>query len=214
MLPNAATFVFTTFLFTVVPGQSFLFVTARALSLGRRGGFLSVLGNALGNTLGVLAMITAVSVGVDAIIGQGMVPFTAIKLVGAAYLLYLGAQAIRHRNANAPGDTRAVPQVAAWRLVWDGFFVGLTNTKVLVLFTAVMPQFVRHEAGAIPVQFALLALIFFAISFLCDIVWALAAGTLRTWFARTPTHLAYMGVVGGVMMIGLGVFLALSGSEG
>ncbi|MFC4562744.1 LysE family translocator [Nocardiopsis mangrovi] len=211
MLPatNAAAFALSALVLIVVPGPSVLFVIGRSLSLGRRGGFLSV----LGNSLGTLPVIAAVALGVGAVVAESVVVFTIIKIAGSLYLVYLGVQAVRHRNAhtevNAANDTRA----SSLRLLREGFLVGITNPKVVVFFVAVLPQFVSYEAGAIPLQLALLGLIFVAIALACDIVWAFTAGTARTWFARNPKRLSHMGAGGGVMMIGLGGTLVLTGNK-
>jgi threonine/homoserine/homoserine lactone efflux protein len=72
------------------------------------------------------------------------------------------------------------------RILREGFFVGATNPKSVVFFVAVLPQFVDHAAGAIPLQLALLGATFLVIALVSDSVWALAAGTARKWFARSP----------------------------
>ncbi len=83
----------------------------------------------------------------------------------------------------------------------------------MVFFVAVLPQFVSYENGAIPLKMATLGMIFFGIGLASDSVWALTAGTARTWFARNPKRLSHMGAGGGVVMIGLGGALALTGSK-
>lgn len=211
MLPaaNAWAFALAGFALIVIPGPSVLFVIGRSLSLGRKGGLLSVLGNALG----MLPAIALVSLGVGAIVAESVVVFTIIKFVGAAYLIYLGVQAIRHRNdhTEATASTRARP--SSFHLLREGFFVGVSNPKTIVFFVAVLPQFVNYESGAIPLQMAMLGMIFFAIALASDSVWALTAGTARAWFARNPKRLPRMGAGGGGMMIGLGGALALTGNK-
>lgn len=210
MLPaqNAGAFALAALALIVIPGPSVLFVIGRSLSLGRVGGILSVLGNALG----MIPAIVAVSLGVGALVAQSLVVLFVIKVLGAAYLVYLGVQAIRRRHDHVgagPDLTTARP--SARRLVLEGFVVGLSNPKTIVFFVAVLPQFVSYDAGAIPPQLALLGGIFFGIALACDSAWALTAGTARSWFARDPRRLARMGAGGGVMMIGLGGALAVTG---
>jgi threonine/homoserine/homoserine lactone efflux protein len=211
MIPaaNAWAFALVALALIVIPGPSVLFVVGRSLSLGRRGGFLSVVGNALG----MLPAIALVSMGVGAIVAESVVIFTVIKFAGAVYLIYLGVQAIRHRgdHLEAAGANGTAPTAA--RLIREGFVVGATNPKTLVFFVAVLPQFVSRESGYISVQMALLGLIFFAISLISDSVWAFTAGSLRAWFARDPRRVARMGAGGGVMMIGLGGVLAVAGNK-
>ncbi len=91
--------------------------------------------------------------------------------------------------------------------------MGVTNPKTIVFFVAVLPQFVSPDSGAVPLQLALLGGIFFVIALACDSVWALAAGMARAWFASDPRRLARMGAGGGVMLIGLGGALAVTGTR-
>ncbi|WP_308012997.1 LysE family translocator [Microbacterium tenebrionis] len=91
--------------------------------------------------------------------------------------------------------------------------MGVTNPKTIAFFVAVLPQFVALEAGPVWSQLFLLRVAFQLIAFSCDSIWALAAGTARAWFAKSPRCLSRMSATGGVMMIGLGGTLALTGSK-
>ncbi|MFF1571519.1 LysE family translocator [Leifsonia sp. NPDC058292] len=191
----------------VIPGPSVLFVIGRSLSLGRVGGLLSVVGNALG----MLPLIIAVALGIGAVVAQSIVLFTVIKFAGAAYLVYLGVQAIRHRRHTAVTHEATPPRRSHLRILSEGFVVGLTNPKSLVFFVAVLPQFVDYSGAWIPGQMFELGVVFLLIALACDSVWALAAGTARGWFGRSPKRVERLGATGGVMMIGLGGVLAFTG---
>ena len=206
-MESALTFAVASFLLIVIPGPSVLFVVGRSLSLGRRGGLLSVAGNELGGLL----PIAAVALGVGALVSQSVIAFTAVKLAGGAYLMYLGLQAIRHRRT--PVDEPSAAPKSGARLLWQGFVVGATNPKTIVFFVAVLPQFVDHNRGGIPGQILILGLIFTVIAFVCDSVWALVAGTARAWFARSPRRMSQMNATGGTMMIGLGGGLLFAGNK-
>jgi threonine/homoserine/homoserine lactone efflux protein len=206
--PNLLAFALASALLIVIPGPSVLFVLGRSLALGRRGGLLSVLGNALG----MLPAIAAVALGIGALVAQSVVVFTIVKVVGAAYLVFLGVQAIRHRKARAMPDASAVPRTT-FRLLLEGFVVGITNPKTIAFFVAVLPQFVDHGAGAIPLQLAELGLLFFLLALVMDGTWALIAGSARDWFARSPKRVEHLGAAGGVMMIGLGGTLLVTGAK-
>lgn len=200
-------FVLASVVIIVVPGPSVLFVIGRSIALGRRAGVLSVVGNALGTVPAVIA----VSFGVGAIVASSVVAFTALKIAGAVYLVWLGIQAIRHRHASplgAVGGSRS-----SWTLLRQGMVVGMTNPKTIAFFVAVLPQFVSPAAGAVWAQLLLLGLTFQVLALLCDSAWALAAGTARAWFARSPTRVSTLSATGGVMMIGLGGTLALTGAK-
>lgn len=206
---NVLAFALASAVLIAVPGPSVLFVIGRSLALGRRGGLLSVLGNALGELL----QIAAVALGVGVVLAQSVALFSIVKFAGAAYLVYLGVQAIRHRGgrAAAPGPPRPA---SVRRVLREGFIVGATNPKSVVFFVAVLPQFVDYPAGAIPLQLATLGVVFLLIALVSDSAWALAAGTARHWFARSPERISTLGTTGGIMMIGLGGVLALAGHTG
>lgn len=207
-LTNLLTFALAAALLIAVPGPSVLFVIGRSLALGRKGGLLSVLGNALGE----LVQIAAVALGVGVVLAQSVTLFAIVKFAGAAYLVYLGIQAVRHRGGST---TTADPSLSAstLRLLREGFIVGATNPKSIVFFVAVLPQFVDYSSGAIPVQLATLGAVFLLIALVSDSAWALAAGTARHWFARSPKRIATLSTTGGAMMIALGGTLALTGNK-
>jgi threonine/homoserine/homoserine lactone efflux protein len=185
-----------------------LFVIGRTLALGRKGGLLSVLGNAAGE----LVQIAAVALGVGVVLAQSLLLFSVVKFAGAAYLVYLGIQAIRHRGGGRTAADPSSPTSTA-RVLREVFIVGATNPKSIVFFVAVLPQFVDYSAGAIPAQLALLGAVFLLIALVSDSGWALVAGTARHWFARSPRRIAALSTTGGVMMIGLGGTLALTGTK-
>ncbi|MDR6504964.1 LysE family translocator [Arthrobacter oryzae] len=207
-LSNLLTFALAAAVLIAVPGPSVLFVIGRSLALGRKGGLLSVLGNALG----MIPQIVAVALGVGVALAQSVLLFTIVKFAGATYLVFLGVQAIRHRGRST---TAADPSRSAstFRVLREGFIVGATNPKSLVFFVAVLPQFVEYTAGAIPLQLAVLGAVFLLIALVSDSIWAIAAGTARQWFARSPRRISTLSTTGGAMMIALGGSLALTGTR-
>jgi threonine/homoserine/homoserine lactone efflux protein len=154
-----------------------------------------------------------VALGIGAVVAQSIVVFTIIKFAGAAYLVYLGVQAIRHRRHTAVTHEATPSRGSKLRILAEGFVVGLTNPKSLVFFVAVLPQFVDYSGGWIPGQMFELGVVFLVIALASDSVWAVAAGTARGWFARSPKRVERLGAAGGVMMIGLGGVLALTGNK-
>lgn len=202
-------FALAAFAIIVIPGPSVLFAVGRSIALGRRAGMLSV----LGNSLAILPIVAAVSLGLGLIVAESVVLFTVIKLVGALYIVYLGIHAIRHRKDGAIDAIANAPRRSTVRMLGEGFLVGISNPKLLVFFVAVLPQFVNFHAGAIPVQMMVLGIVFFAIAVLSDSTWALLAGLARGWFAKSPKRAERLSATGGVMLIGLGGVLALTGSK-
>ncbi|MFJ9209560.1 LysE family translocator [Streptomyces sp. NPDC102264] len=193
----------------VIPGPSVLFVIGRALAHGRRTAMATVLGNVIGS----YALVVAVALGIGALVERSVTIFLAVKLAGAAYLVFLGVQAFRHRK-DMRASAMAAPAGPArgdLRTVGDGFVVGITNPKGVVFFAAVLPQFVDHSAGHLPVQMLLLGLVPIAIGLVTDTLWGLGAAAARTWFARSERRLSAVGGAGGCAMIGLGVTVAVTG---
>ena len=191
----------------VIPGPSVLFTVGRALAYGRRTALATVCGNATGNYL----VATCIAVGVGSVVQRSAQVFLAVKLAGALYLVWLGVQAIRKRATLAEALSAGAPARSDRRAVREGFLVGVTNPKTFILFGAVLPQFVDRAAGDVPVQMLLLALISISIGLASDSAWALTAGGLRAWFARSPRRFALVGGAGGLAMIGVGISVAVTG---
>jgi threonine/homoserine/homoserine lactone efflux protein len=191
----------------IIPGPSVLFTIGRSLSLGRVGGLLTV----VGNSIGAFVITVAIAFGLGAILEDSVVLFTIVKVLGAAYIAFLGVQAIRHRNQKADTATTVVSRRGPWLTLWEGFVVGVTNVKTIIFLVAVLPLFVDHSTGGIPGQIMLLGAVFVAVALTSDSIWALVAGSAREWFGRSPKRMAGLSATGGVMMIGLGASVLFLG---
>ena len=203
-------FFVTVYVLILIPGPSVLFVISRGVSLGRRAALATVVGNASGFAL----QLALVSIGLGAIVARSDAVFTALKLVGAAYLVYLGVRNIRDRKQLAAIFGAApVARKRLSRIIREGFFVGATNPKGIIIFTAVLPQFIDRSQGHATLQLASLGAICIVIALLSDGIWALASGTARHWLGSSPRRLERMSATGGVMLVGLGVGLAVTGRK-
>ncbi|MFI5428968.1 LysE family translocator [Aeromicrobium sp. UC242_57] len=134
------TFGLAAFILIAIPGPSVVFVIGRALAYGRGVALMTV----LGNTLGLLAIVVLVAMGLGAIVQESIVVFMILKFVGAAYLIWLGVQAIRHRSAFSVADAGegAAPLLSRRTVVRQGFIVGFSNPKAFMIIGALLPQFV------------------------------------------------------------------------
>jgi threonine/homoserine/homoserine lactone efflux protein len=195
------------FVLIVIPGPSVLFVVGRGLAYGRRTALATVLGGIAGNYV----VAVAVAFGLGAVVQRSAVVFTAVKLVGALYLIWLGLQAIRHRRSLSDAFATAASSRPAPPAFREGFVVGVTNPKALILFGAVLPEFVDRAAGKVQLQMLLLALVSVGIGLVSDSVWGISASAVRSWFARSPRRLEVVGGTGGLAMIAVGVTVAVSG---
>ncbi|MBB4934482.1 threonine/homoserine/homoserine lactone efflux protein [Lipingzhangella halophila] len=196
------------FLLIVVPGPSVLFVVGRGFAYGRRVALFSAGGNALGE----MVLVAVVAVGLGTVVAQFTALLTAVKLAGAAYLVFLGVQTIRHRRELVPSERQPPPSAGqGWRGLWDGFVVGATNPKSLIFFIAALPQFASPAAGSLMLQMLVFGVVFNLIAVACDTCYALLAGTMRRWFLLVPRRMEVTGAISGWLMIGLGAHLALTG---
>jgi threonine/homoserine/homoserine lactone efflux protein len=191
-----------------IPGPSVVFVIGRALSYGRGVALASV----AGNSLGLLTVAVLVALGLGVVVQESVVVFSVLKYAGAAYLVWLGVEAVRRRREvdfgrDAGADVRAMSWRRAMR---QGYVVGASNPKGFVILGAVLPQFVDRAAGHVQVQMLLLGLLAFGIGLVSDGLWAVIAAQLRHWFARSRRRGEAVGGAGGLSMIGLGLALAVT----
>jgi threonine/homoserine/homoserine lactone efflux protein len=198
------TFAAMSFAIIVVPGPSVLFVIGRGVALGRRAALATVVGNAAG----AYVLVLLIAAGLGPLLERSERLLLAVKLVGAAYLLWLGFKAIRDRRKLTDALGTPVEPRRTRVILREGFVVGVLNPKVMLFFTAALPQFVAADGAPVPAQMAVLGLIFVAIALVSDSLWGLAAGTARSWLAGRPRHLEGIGAVGGGLMIAVGIRLA------
>lgn len=204
-------FVLAVYVIVLVPGPSVLFVVSRGVALGRRAALATV----LGNTCGLLFQLIVVCVGLGSLLAHSDAVFTAVKLIGAAYLMLLGIRAIRERRAlsGVLNPLGIAPRRPA-RIIREGFTVGATNPKGILVYTALLPQFIERGQGHTTLQLLSLGLVCVVIGLLSDSAWAMASGTAREWLGRSPRRLERMSAAGGATMVGLGAVMALSGRRG
>jgi threonine/homoserine/homoserine lactone efflux protein len=203
-------FLLTIYVVILTPGPSVLFVVSRGLALGRRAALATVAGNGGGFAL----QLVLVALGLGAIIARSNTVFVTLKLFGAAYLVYLGLHKIRDRKALAGALSAGAMAPKRMRTILrEGFLVGATNPKGIIIFTAILPQFVERSRGRTTLQLLSLGVIAIAIALLSDGAWAIGSGTARQWLGRSPRRLQWLSATGGVMLVGLGVGLAVTGRK-
>ena len=152
-----------------------------------------------------------VAFGLGAVVAESIVVFTVLKLAGAAYLVWLGVQALRHRRGVHVESGAARLPVGSARAMRQGFVVGVSNPKGFMIFAALLPQFVERSQGGVPMQMFVLGSVAVLLGLASDAVWATTASRLRDWFNASAGRGRALGTVGGVSMIGLGVGIALTG---
>jgi threonine/homoserine/homoserine lactone efflux protein len=178
MSPTFAAFLIASTILAVTPGPGVIYVVTRTLSRGRQAGLASVGGIALGN----LANATAASLGLAALLAASATAFAAMKLAGAAYLVFLGVKSLKPKPVvEVP---RATDRVSNIRLFADGFFVALLNPKTALFFAALLPQFINPDAPPLA-QALVLACVFVAIALCTDTIYVVAAAALAAKITAT-----------------------------
>jgi threonine/homoserine/homoserine lactone efflux protein len=193
-----ALFVGAALLLLVVPGPAVLYVVTQSIDRGRRAGLASV----AGIHTGTLVHIAAATVGLSALLASSVLAFDVVKYAGAAYLILVGIRRLAGRER--AGEQRA-PSRSLYR---QGIVVNVLNPKTALFFLAFLPQFIHPESGSVIGQFALLGIIFVALSICVTSALAISAGSVRGWLNRNRTIGRWQGKVIGSIYMALGVRLA------
>lgn len=196
------TFVGATILLLIIPGPTIVLVLTYALTQGRRVAVASAAGVALGD----LIAMTASLIGLGALVLASASLFTALKWVGAAYLVWMGIGMIRSAGAAKAIQIEDAPQLSARAVFRNAAVVTALNPKGIVFFIAFVPQFIRTDAALAP-QFAILIATFVGLATINVLIYALLADRLRTTIRR-PAVLGWMTRVGGCVLIAMGVLTA------
>lgn len=188
------------------PGPDTLLVLRYTLASGQRVGFATV----SGVQLGLLVHAVAAVLGLSVLILSVPLALKAVAVAGAAYLAFLGLQSIRAGRLGldelATGDGAAA--VAGAKACRDAILCNILNPKVILLFIALMPNFVDPGRGAVPLQFVMLAAVLIAINIFWQSGLVLAAGRARRWLAR-PKVQRWIAYVSGAILFGFAVLLVL-----
>ncbi|CAH1690818.1 LysE family translocator [Hyphomicrobiales bacterium] len=196
-------------LLAITPGPSIFYVAARTLAGGRAEGIASSFGTGLGGMVHVFAG----SLGVSALVLASAELFAALKLVGAAYLVWLGVRTIlatRREAVTMLAGGIATPPIGSRRAFREGVFVEALNPKTAAFFLALIPQFVDPGVGYVALQFMVLGFVSVALNTLADAIVALGASRIRDGAAARPGIIRQLRAVSGGAMIALGVGLALA----
>jgi threonine/homoserine/homoserine lactone efflux protein len=206
-LTQLALFCAAALVLAITPGPGIFYVAARTLAGGRAEGVASSFGTGIGG----MVHVTAGALGVSALVLASAELFTALKLVGAAYLAWIGFrtfQSARREVATALSGARAAPPIGARRAFREGVLVEALNPKTAAFFLAFVPQFV-DPAGQVALQFVVLGFISVALNTLADIVVAFAAGGIRDGAASRPVMIRRLREGSGAAMVALGIGLAM-----
>jgi threonine/homoserine/homoserine lactone efflux protein len=199
-----AVFLITTFVAMISPGPDMLFILGCGMRGGARAGLLATAGVATSEVV----HITLAAAGLSAFFAAAPAAFTALRLAGAGYLVYLGVQAIRHRGEGR--FEQAGPGGVSGRHAYlRGLLTNLVNPKMVTFTIAFLPQFVDLRLGRVWLQFLILGAVFIVLEFLVDGTVGLLAGRIGGWLGRRRAARRGLDVATGGVFIGLGVRLAI-----
>ena len=195
-------FVVASIVLLAIPGPTVMLVVSYALGRGRHTGWVTV----PGVTLGDFAAMTASLLGAGAILAASATLFTALKLAGAAYLIWLGVRLWR-ANPTTDGIDGTVQDRGGWAMFWNAFVVTALNPKGIVFFIAFVPQFVVAERPLLP-QFLILEVTFLVLAAINVALWAIMAGEMRARF-QNPAMMRVTSRIAGCFLIGAGLLTAM-----
>jgi threonine/homoserine/homoserine lactone efflux protein len=185
-----------------LPGQDMILVMSRSIAQGSRAGVVT----AAGVSVGLVGHTLLATLGLGVILRTSELLFLALKLVGAAYLVYLGVGLLRARRGSLAMHAAATRPLG--RLFIDGAFSNLSNPKIAVFYFAFLPQFVSPTAQHPTLTVFTLGLVFAGLTFLVKAPVALFSGALSAWLRARPGVLVWVYRLSGAILVGLGVRLA------
>jgi threonine/homoserine/homoserine lactone efflux protein len=197
-------------LLAVAPGPGMLYVLARSLAGGKREGVLS----AFGTFFGGMVHVFAAALGVSIIFARSALAFATVKYVGAAYLCFLGIRMILDARKPEASALEINPLTKPVRNpLWQGVATEVLNPKTALFFLSFIPQFVNHSGGHVFLQFLMLGTTSVVLNTTADLIVIALAGPLGERIRSSATFRRRQRTVTGVIMIGLGSYLATSESK-
>ncbi|PSL56186.1 threonine/homoserine/homoserine lactone efflux protein [Saccharothrix carnea] len=199
-----ALFTLTTIIAMITPGPDMLFVLGCGMRGGPRAGLLATAGVATSEAVHVIVA----AAGLAALFAAVPVAFTVVRTIGAAYLVYLGVQAIRHRGRTVVGEA-VTGGMSGRRAFLTGMATNLLNPKMVTFTIAFLPQFINPDLGRVWLQFVILGAILIVLEFVVDGAVGVLAGRIGGWLRHRHAARRRIDVATGGVFIGLGVRLAV-----
>lgn len=201
-IDSILTFAFVSFLLSISPGPSVLYIMARSISQGPKAGFAAAGGMAVGSFVYVLAT----ALGIAVIFQYSPLAYTLLKLLGAAYLIYLGYQYFQS-DALDIEQKQTMTSLSKAKIFRQSIVVELTNPKTALFFLAFLPQFVSLDVGSVTLQLIILGTVYAVVALSCDLCVALASGRLGVWLGQHQRAIYWQDRLAGSVLFGLGIFI-------
>lgn len=202
-LASLALFMTATLALNLAPGPDMLYVSTRSLTQGRRAGVISALGIAAGSGVHTVAIAS----GLAALLRALPLAYEIVRFAGAAYLIWLGVQALRGKAG--PASAKPLDRASEWAVFRQGAITNILNPKVALFFLAFLPQFVDPARGSVALQIVVLGCLFNCSGTIVNVAVAYLAASAGRWLgARGHVERIFRWLTASVF-IGLGVRLAL-----
>lgn len=204
-MPDVFLFLLAAMALTIAPGPDNIYVLTRGIAQGRRAGLVAAAGFSSGLVFHTLLAV----LGFAAIIKAYPPAYHALQYAGAAYLVYLGYRTLRSASQGISLATDGEQGAPLKRIYWQSVLANMLNPKVTLFFIAFLPQFVHPQAGHVPLQMLVLALVFIVQAFVIFSAIALFSGTVGSYFRRRARASVHLNRLAGCAFIGLGIRMAL-----
>lgn len=186
----------------VSPGPGVMLALSNTLRFGRN----ATLASASGNAFGLVLLGYAVALGFGAIMAASAIAFTVLKIIGAAYLIFLGIKIWRDKTTFQMQDGVLTARKSGWKLFLEAFLVSITNPKAILVITALFPQFM-HKGRIDLLEITILSVTYAALCFANHAAIAFAGGHMRR-FLTSAKRMLWVRRVTGTLFVGFGTALA------
>jgi threonine/homoserine/homoserine lactone efflux protein len=195
-------FIITSILIILTPGQDMILVMSRSISQGQKAGVIT----ALGVCFGLLGHTLLATFGLGALLITSEFLFDLIKLIGAAYLIYIGYQLLSSKNPKLA--MKDLPKTSYKKMFLQGALTNIMNPKIAIFYFSYLPQFVNYDTNNQALQLLILGLTYAILTFFIKAPIGFISGLLSIWIKSRPSVLAYMNKTSGIVFIVLGLKLA------
>jgi RhtB (resistance to homoserine/threonine) family protein len=194
------------FAINISPGPDMIYILSKTIAQGKKIGIAS----SLGVCTGALVHVFAAALGLSAILATSAIAFSIVKFIGAAYLIYLGIQALRSKGISFEMPDRKRIDTTAWKAFRQGAIVDIFNPKVAIFFMAFLPQFIRPELGHNSAQIIILGVLVDLVAIPVEFSLIFTAAQTTGFFRQNRNVSVWLDRMMGSVLIGLGIRLVLT----
>lgn len=207
-IQNFELFCLSAIVLSITPGPDTFYILGRTISQGTKSGYASV----LGISTGVLVHTIAAAIGLSTILATSALVFKIIKLIGAAYLIYLGITMIFASKHTDVLSKNNLPEISFWKIYSQGVLTNVLNPKVALFFLSFLPQFIDASQGNVA-SFSFLGLVYVFVCTLWYLIFAGFSSVIAMAFRKNPLWIRAINKISGSLFIALGLNLAFSKTD-